>query len=73
MDKLHLVARFAHTGCFLTDEWKASKDGAVSRFVWNLDQFNAVDPVDTEYLLGDISNWLSNDQKIKLEGPWVGF
>ncbi|XP_038075941.1 alkaline phosphatase-like [Patiria miniata] len=36
----------------LVDEWLASKDAQTSHFVWNLDQFNEVDPENTEYLLG---------------------
>ncbi|XP_033642112.1 alkaline phosphatase, tissue-nonspecific isozyme-like [Asterias rubens] len=36
----------------LIDEWLESKDSESSSYVWNLDQFNAVDPENTEYLLG---------------------
>ncbi|XP_022104179.1 alkaline phosphatase-like [Acanthaster planci] len=36
----------------LIDEWLAGKDAQTSHFVWNLEQFNNVDPENTEYLLG---------------------
>ncbi|XP_071805900.1 alkaline phosphatase, tissue-nonspecific isozyme-like [Asterias amurensis] len=36
----------------LIDEWLSGKDNASSRYVWNLDEFNKVDPVKTSHLLG---------------------
>ncbi|XP_033642010.1 alkaline phosphatase-like [Asterias rubens] len=36
----------------LITEWIESKDASRSRFVWNLDEFNAVDPAETDHLLG---------------------
>ncbi|XP_022104253.1 alkaline phosphatase, tissue-nonspecific isozyme-like isoform X2 [Acanthaster planci] len=36
----------------LIDEWLADKDAQTSHFVWNLEQFNNVDPESTEFLLG---------------------
>ncbi|XP_022104206.1 alkaline phosphatase-like isoform X2 [Acanthaster planci] len=36
----------------LIDEWLAGTDNETSHFVWNLEQFNDVDPEKTEYLLG---------------------
>ncbi|XP_022104178.1 alkaline phosphatase, tissue-nonspecific isozyme-like [Acanthaster planci] len=47
-----LVTLGKNTKPFFTDEWLASKKAQTSHFVWNLEQFNNVDPESTEFLLG---------------------
>lgn len=37
----------------LIQEWVDSKENMNAQYVWNLDDFNGVNPDDTDYLLGE--------------------
>ncbi|XP_072046901.1 alkaline phosphatase, tissue-nonspecific isozyme-like [Amphiura filiformis] len=39
----------------IINEWMEGKDTERAKYVWNLEEFNAVDPEDTDYLMGKIS------------------
>ena len=38
----------------IIEEWMEGKDQNRAKYVWNLDQFNEVDPDNTDYLMGEI-------------------
>ena len=40
----------------IVEEWMEGKDPNRAKYVWNLDQFNAVDPDNTDYLMGKVDH-----------------
>ena len=38
----------------IVDEWLSDKDSSKAQYVWNLEDFDAVDPATTDHLIGNI-------------------
>ena len=69
-DQLNL---FCQTSPNIPDEWLSGKDTKTSQYVWNLDQFTAVDPDKTDSLLGEYNIYYDVNHFVQKCGAQNGY